>query len=132
MKLKIKHFWGMSWIGMSLMLCSCPPQSLTPQRGYFDFFYRRPAPNPDYFTTLPLGNVDSCVRRLQIDVPPKWQGLACEGLYYRLPTNMKDSTRLRYWDQLEQTFPHDTVIAFVQLMRGIHFTSKARYDAKNR
>jgi tetratricopeptide (TPR) repeat protein len=98
-------------------LVSCRQDKTKDYKSREDFF-AHPKFGGEYANTLPLHSVDSIVERIAADVPDAWQGFACENVYYHLPDNASDSFELAYVDKIERAFPHDSVRAFSQLMRG--------------
>ena len=97
-------------------LLGCQRNDNSGYAGAEDFF-QQPKYAGDYCKMLPLNNIDSTLGRIKAEVPPHWYGLAVEKTYFRLP-DMPDSAIFRYLDKCEQAFPHDSVRAFCQLMRG--------------
>lgn len=68
---------------------------------------------------------DSVVRHIHNDVPSKWYGLACESAFYHIK---EGAILLRHLGLYEQWFPHDTVFAFTQALRGKILLRQDRYD----
>lgn len=97
--------------------------------GSSTFFERQNAAHGgDYLATYPLSDPDSCLIKLQAEVPVALQPWGCLGLWYRMPrTNPEVNFRLL--DLYEKNYPHDTVFAFAQMMRGEFYVSLAKFDS---
>ena len=108
-----------------IFFCGCTsPQEK--QISASDFFQNPKYPDSDYFKTLPLSNIDSCMKHVREEVPPQWQPLACESLFFRLPDSTSYATLLKHLDIYKHNFPKTHV--FTQLIRGGIFVKKAQYD----
>ncbi|MEK7255453.1 MAG: hypothetical protein AAB316_11955, partial [Bacteroidota bacterium] len=84
--------------------------------------------NGDYLATYPLSNPDSCIIRLKAEVPASVQPWACLALWYHLPRT-SPATSFRLLELYEKNYPHDTVTAFVQMVRGEWYVDLAKYDS---
>jgi tetratricopeptide (TPR) repeat protein len=107
-----------------LFLCSCNQTEEEDSAAFFT----SPRFNGRFSSTLQLLYPDSVVKRIYDVVPPKWQGLACESAYYNLKEGTPDSIIFKHFDLYDKWFPHDTVFAFTQALRGKHFMRQNRYD----
>lgn len=108
-----------------IFLCGCTsPQEK--QANATDFFQNPKYPDGDYLNTLPISNIDSCIKRIREEIPPQWQEWSHESLYFRLPDSTSYTTRFRYLDYVEQQFAHAHI--FCQRIRGQLFTKMAQYD----
>lgn len=102
-------------IGAAMAIVSCRQQEPSTDN---DFFERQNSVHDgDYLATYPLHNPDSCILRLKAEVPPHLQPWACFSLWYRLPRNSPERS-FRLLELYDTHYPHDTVFAFTQLMRG--------------
>lgn len=86
------------------------------------------ANNGDYLATYPLSSPDSCIARVKAEVPASLQPWACLSIWYHMPrTSPKTSFRLL--ELYEENYPHDTVTAFAQMMRGEFYMDLAKFDS---
>ena len=83
----------------------------------------------DYFKTIPIFYPDSVVAHIRAEVPSKWWGLACEGAFLNLPDSVPNAQLFQHLAAYERAFPHDSVHAFAQLMRGRTLISELKYDS---
>lgn len=92
------------------------------------FFERQNAAHDgDYLATYPLSDPDACIARLKAEVPAELQPWGCLSIWYHLPrTNPEVNFRLL--DLYEENYPHDTVFAFAQMVRGEFFVDLAQFD----
>jgi tetratricopeptide (TPR) repeat protein len=104
---------------------SCTPNPPTETAAAF---FGSPRFKGGYFKTLDLWSPESVVQHIEAEVPAHLQGLACEGVYYRLPEDMPDSLIFRHIDLYEKTFPHDTVLVVTQGLRGRLLMQQNRFD----
>ena len=95
-----------------------------------DFFQNKKYAG-DYCKSLPLNSIDSTLARIKAEVPPHWYGAALEGAYYNMP-EMSDSALFGCLDKYEKEFPHDSVRAFCQLMRGHLLTYHLEFDTADK
>lgn len=109
---------------LGFMCCKQPHAAVYEE--YADFFEQKKY-NGDYLRMLPLHSIDSSLIQIKKEVPPDWYGQALEGLYYRLP-DVPDSVVLVYMDRYDAVFPHDSVRAFTQLIRGEVYKFRREYD----
>lgn len=108
-----------------ILFCGCTaPQEK--QISAKDFFQNPKYPDNDYFHSLPMSNLDSCIERIRTEVPALWQGWTCESLYFQLPDSISYATSFWYLDRVEREFPETHI--FCQLMRGRLLTNRAQYD----
>lgn len=94
-----------------------------------DFFERQNvAHDGDYLATYPLSNADSCIARLKAEVPEHLQPWGCLSIWYHMPRT-NPAVNFRLLELYEENYPHDTVSAFAQLMRGEFYVSLAEFDS---
>lgn len=94
-------------------------------------FFTNPRFNGNYFSTFNLLEADTVIAHIRREVPPQWQGTACEGAYYNLTAQheaVSDSVQFRLLDKLDAAFPEDSTRAFTQMIRGELFIDQVRYD----
>jgi tetratricopeptide (TPR) repeat protein len=114
-------------IALMWALVGCQSDETKGYKSREDFF-ANPKFKGDYGATLPVHAIDSTVARIATEVPAPWQGWACENAYYHLPDDVTDSFCLAYVDKVERAFPHDSVRAFSQLIRGEILGLAGNYD----
>ena len=116
------HFLAWSCL---IFFCGCTsPQEKQPNAT--EFFQNPKYPDGDYLNTLPISNIDSCIKRIRKEIPPQWQEWSYESLYFHLLDSTSYTTRFRYLDYVEQQFAHAHI--FCQRIRGQLFTKMAQYD----
>jgi tetratricopeptide (TPR) repeat protein len=123
---QLLHFSCLCCLFITLTIIACQDTTYDEPSAFFS--------NPkyaggDYFKTIPIFNPDSVVARIQADVPPKWWGLACEGAFFNLPDSVPNAQLFIHLATYERAFPHDSVRAFAQLLRGRTFINEAKYDS---
>lgn len=92
------------------------------------FFERQNAAHDgDYLATYPLSDADSCIARLKAEVPVDLQPWGCLGIWYRMPRTHPE-VNFRLLDLYEQNYPHDTVFAFAQMVRGEFYVDLAQFE----
>jgi tetratricopeptide (TPR) repeat protein len=110
-----------------LLLAGCGKQP--PEGPEEDFIEKQNAlHNGDYFATYPLGNADSCLSRLKAEVPASIQPYGCLSIWYRMPRS-NPAVNFRLLELYEKNYPHDTVFAFCQMMRGEFYVELAKFDS---
>ncbi|MBX2930201.1 MAG: phage tail tape measure protein [Saprospiraceae bacterium] len=98
-----------------MAIVSCRQQETSTDDAFFE--RQNAAHDGDYLATYPLHNPDSCIIRLKAEVPEQLQPWACFSLWYRLPRNSPERS-FRLLELYDTHYPHDTVFAFTQLVRG--------------
>lgn len=121
----MNHYLQLSALVWLVFFCGCTPPQEKQINGN-DFFHNPKYPDSDYFKTLPMSNIDSCIKHIREEVPPQYQEWACESLYFQLPDSTSYKTIFRYLDLVEQNFPEGHI--FCQHIRGRLFTKMAQYD----
>lgn len=108
--------------------CNLGCQKKAPSEPDNTFFEKQNAAHDgDYLATYPLSDADSCIARLKAEVPVDLQPWGCLGIWYRMPrTNPEVNFRLL--DLYEQNYPHDTVFAFAQMVRGEFHVDLAQFE----
>lgn len=121
--------WG-GCIALLLTVIGCnEPRVSPPPDGNDPFFVgQNEAHNGDYLATYPLHNPDSCLIRLRAEVPERLQPWACFSLWYRLPRTSPELS-FRFLELYDRHYPHDTVFAFTQMMRGEFLTEMYQLDS---
>lgn len=119
MQLLLNNFWS-RWNFCAVVAClwiisGCRPDDAPRHDDFFEQMNARH--NGDYIAGYPLHNPDSCLLLIQAEVPQPLQAFACLSVWYHLPRNTPDIS-FRWLDLYEKHYPHDTVHAFAQLMRG--------------
>jgi len=116
---------------VSILICSSCYETASPLASPGDdpfFKEKNDLYNGDYIATYPLSNPDSCILRLKAEVPEHLQPWGCLALWYHLPrTSPKVSFRLL--ELYDQYYPHDTVFAFTQMMRGEFLVELNQHDS---
>ena len=119
--------YSLQLIALSFLMfffgCTSPQEK---QPSGTDFFQNPKYPDGDYLNTLPISNIDSCIKRIREEIPPQWQEWSYESLYFHLPDSTSYTTIFRYLDYVEQQFAHAHI--FCQRIRGRLFTKMAQYD----
>lgn len=120
-------------LGMGSLLywgCQAPTPKPPPVLdGSHPFFTEKNAQhNGDYLATYPLQHTDSCLLKLKAEVPEALQPWACLSIWYRLPRTSPE-VNFRWLAAYEQHYPHDTVFAFTQMMRGEFLTEMYQFDS---
>ena len=82
----------------------------------------------DYIRSLPLFYPDSCLKRIENEVPPRLYWKAFEAILYHAEENTPDSIMLRYLDLYEQKSDLDTIIVFTKAFRGKILLRQNRFD----
>ncbi|MGH1435798.1 MAG: hypothetical protein ACRBG0_15240 [Lewinella sp.] len=82
----------------------------------------------DYLATYPLSNADSCVARLKAEVPADLQPWGCLSIWYHMPRT-NPAVNFRLLELYEKNYPHDTVFAFAQMVRGEFYVDLAKFDS---
>lgn len=109
----------------TLIGCRQTPNTAHTSPGDDPFFKEK---NDDYFDTYPLHNTDSCLIRIKAEIPEHLQAWSCLAVWYRLPRRSPQVSF--HWLQLyEENYPHDTVSAFAQMMRGEFLVEMDQYDS---
>lgn len=80
-----------------------------------------------YLDSYPLDQPDSCLARVRREIPDRLQAWSCLSIWYRLPRN-KPENCFRWLDLYEKNYPHDTVAAFAQMMRGEFMVEMKQHD----
>jgi len=114
-----------------LLAFGCHHQAASPQTSPGDdpFFKEKNAQhNGDYLATYPLQHPDSCLLRLKNEVPPHLQPWACLSIWYHLPRSSPEVS-FRWLQIYDENYPHDTVFAFTQMMRGEFLTQMTLHDS---
>lgn len=112
--------------GLSAIVASCASEDREGARELY-FEEKNKLHNGDYLATYPLHSPDSCLARLQAEVPEPYQPWGCMGIWYRMPhTNLDSSFRLL--ELYERHYPHDTVHTFAQLKRAEFHVAAARFQ----
>lgn len=113
-------------VGALCFTLSC--QKKAPSEPDSTFFERQNAANNgDYLATYPLSDADACIARLKAEVPADLQPWGCLSIWYHMPrTNPEVNFRLL--DLYEENYPHDTVFAFAQLVRGEFYVDLAQFE----
>jgi DNA-binding CsgD family transcriptional regulator len=94
-------------------------------------FFHQKRFNGDFYKSFNLLCPDTVVAQIRMHMPSKWIGLACEGAYYNLTSQheaVPDSIQFQLMDAFDMAFPHDTIRAFTQMIRGDLFTELVQYD----
>ena len=91
-----------------------------------DFFEQKKYKD-GYMATLPYHSIDSLLMRIRADVPSQWYGMALESAFYQRP-DLPDSVKMDNLDKYDVAFPHDSIRAFTQLMRGQFFAFQDQFD----
>lgn len=84
--------------------------------------------NGDYLATFPYHNADSCIIKLEAEVPESLRLQTCLALWYRTP-RIPVANAFRFLELYDQHFPHDTVRAFTQTMRAEFYVEMAAFDS---
>lgn len=122
----IPQFLPVVLAGLSAILACCSADHSKNARERF-FEEKNKLHNGDYLATYPLHSPDSCIIRLQAEVPAPFQPWGCMGLWYRMPhTNIDASFRLL--ELYERHYPHDTVHTFAQIKRAEFYVEAARFQ----
>lgn len=110
-----------------LYVIACQP---TNPYGDMDAFFGQQRFGGNYFRTFNLLEADTIVQHIQSEVPPQWQGFACQAAYYTMmgEKGVTDSIIFRYLDVIEKAFPADSIVAFTEFVRGDRFVELVRYD----
>jgi len=111
---------------MGLLLFSCHQTATKPDNTFIE--HQNAAHNGDYLATYPLHNPDSCLLRLKAEVPAKLQPWACMSLWYHLPRTSR-TVSFRLLELYDQHYPHDTVFAFTQMVRGEFLVELHQHDS---
>ncbi|MBL7818214.1 MAG: hypothetical protein JNL70_24600 [Saprospiraceae bacterium] len=126
--MKITHSFFII-LSLGLVLSSCKDK---PTEQYKDSneFFSHPRYNGNFFKSFSLLDVDAVVARIHAEVPPQWQGLACQVGFYNVQglDVSTDSMEFRYLDGISKFFPADSTLAFADMTRGDLFIQLARYD----
>lgn len=119
--------WAALFLLSCLALARCTQQQ--PAQPADTFFKDQDAAhNGDYLATYPLHNPDSCILRLKAEVPAQHQPWACLSLWYHLPRT-SPQVSFRLLELYDQNYPHDTVFAFTQMVRGEFLTEMRQHDS---
>lgn len=100
-----------------------PPQ---PDNSFFEA--QNAAHGGDYLATYPLSDADSCITRLKAEVPPALQPWGCLSIWYHMPRS-NPAVNFRLLKLYEENYPHDTVFAFAQMVRGEFYVDLAKFDS---
>lgn len=83
----------------------------------------------DYIRSLPLFYPDSCLKRIENEVPPRLYWKAFEAILYNAEESTPDSIMLRYLDLFEHTSAEiDTIMVFTKAFRGKILLRQNRFD----
>ncbi len=119
--------WATLFLLSWLALARCTQQQ--PAEPAEAFFARQNAAhNGDYLATYPLHNPDSCILRLKAEVPPQHQPWGCLSIWYHLPRT-SPQVSFRLLELYDQHYPHDTVFAFTQMVRGEFLIEMRQHDS---
>ena len=112
---------------LSCIIVGC--QESHPSNTDDTFFDRQNAAHDgDYIATYPLSNADSCISRLKAEVPESLQPWACLSIWYHMPRT-NPAVNFRLLELYEENYPHDTVTAFAQMVRGEFYVEMAQFDS---
>jgi tetratricopeptide (TPR) repeat protein len=111
---------------LSVVLPACAPGHGEDERERF-FEAKNKLHDGDYLATYPLHSPDSCIVRLQAEVPAPYQPWGCMGLWYRMPRTNRDSS-FRLLELYERYYPHDTVRTFAQIKRAEFYVEAAQFQ----
>lgn len=109
-----------------LLACSQPAPAEDATKRFID--EQNAKHNGDYLATFPLHNPDSCLIRLQNEVPPQHQAWAALSIWYHLPRDRSEAI-FRWLELYEKHYPHDTVSAFAQMVRGEFMADIGKCDS---
>ena len=112
--------------GLSAFLACCSSDHTEDARERY-FEEKNKLHNGDYLATYPLHSPDSCIARLQTEVPAPYQPWGCMGIWYRMPHTNRDSS-LRLLELYELNYPHDSVHTFAQLKRAEFHVEAAQFQ----
>ena len=118
-----------TWLFVLLLLAmGCHEESVVNPGDDPFFKQQNEANNGDYLAAFPLSSPDSCIARLKAEVPAQLQPWACLSIWYHLPRT-NPAVNFRLLELYEQNYPHDTVFAFTQMMRGEFYVDLAKFDS---
>jgi len=126
----LQYYRVATFLLAALLLSSCQKTNApATSPGDDPFFKEKNAQhNNDYLATYPLHNPDSCIIRLKAEVPLHLQPWACLSLWYHLPRT-SPQVSFGLLERYDQNYPHDTVFAFTQMMRGEFLVELQQLDS---